>query len=313
MSIVLPLLTRQRLLGLKVEAAIGVAESLTSAEAAHIIWDAEIQPQSQINRREGVGSSMSPFVGTPGAIYNQIKFRHEMYGNSSAALPGWTDLLKMCGMAVSGLVISPQSGSPSAATGTMGAYRDGRLQTAAGCMGNFTLTGESGKAPIFEYDFMGTYIAPTTVAIPAPTFPTIKAPKFQNATFTWGGTPYTVKSYKLSPNNKVVMRETGETSGPFGLVTAVIVDRAWSLEIDPESLPLTSQDWYAAYAAGTTGALSIVMNGGTNNTWTIAAPIVQLNKPPAVGDRNGYMVDNLSFDLCRSAAAGDDEITFTQS
>ena len=56
-------------------------------------------------------------------------------------------------------------------TATLGAYLAGRFKSISGAMGKFTLNAENGKPGLFDWEFDGCWIAPSSVALIAPAYP----------------------------------------------------------------------------------------------------------------------------------------------
>lgn len=305
----LPLLARRRIFAAKVEATPYTAESLTATEAAMNIFDSVMEPQGEIVQREGQ-SAFSPLPGVSGTVFNKTSFKSELFGGGSTPLPYWaTPLLKACGLGLSTATFTPSTGST--ATATLGSYRDGTLATSAGAMGNFTLSGEVGKPVQIAWDFLGTYIVPTDTALPTPTYPTTLPPVFMGQTLTIGGTAYNILSFELAIGNDVQMREAGNQSGfAFGYQGAYIAGRRATFKATLEATLMATKNWYSTFTAGTTAALNLVIGATTNNISTITAPVMQLKNPPKPSEAKGKIVFPLEFDLCRSAAAGDDELSW---
>ncbi len=303
----LPLLTEQKVTAFKLEGTYGTAEALTTAEATSNIFETEMKKDANINRRKGQ-SALSPIAGAPGSVMQRTTFKSELYGGTAADPPAWADLLEACGMNKSTATYTPLSGSASAKSVTIGLYQDGNVFKTAGAMGNFTMKGEAGKPVMLDWEFMGAYVADNATALLAPTYSTVIPPVFQGQTCTIGGTTYNVLDFELSPNNNVVMRPVGNiAASSFGYLGATITSRQWSLKVTIEDLLQSSKDFSALYNAGTTEALILTIGGTTHNTHSITAPKLQLNAIPNRVDKNGYQCLELSYDLIRSAAAGDDE------
>jgi hypothetical protein len=306
----LSILTRRRILAAKTEGSYSVAEALTAAEAAMNIYDSEMKPQGAIIEREGQGA-LSRLQGAVGPVWNKTTFKSELYGGGSTPVPYYaTHLLTACGLALSTATLTPLTASGASAT--LGSYRGGTLATSAGAMGNFTLSGEAGKIPQFSWEFSGTYIVPSDVALVAPTYPTVNPPVFMGATLTIGGTAYNILDWELSPNNTVEMRPAGN-AGTFGYLGAIITNRKPTFKATVEATTMATKNWFSTYTGGATAALNLVIGSNANNIITITAPAMQLSKPPEPTDRNGYLVYPLMFDLVRSAAAGDDEFSIVHS
>ena len=77
--------------------------------------------------------------------------------------------------------------------------------------------------------------------------------------------------------------------------------------MDAQSRLVATEDVYGEWLTGTEQALSLVV-ADDNDTITIAAPKLQRNNIQE-GDREGVQIDNITFQLNKSAAAGDDEFT----
>ncbi len=306
----LPLLTRQRILAAKTEGTYGTAESLTGTEAAMTVFDSEMKPQGEITAREGQ-SALSKLKGVPGTVWNKTTFKSEIYGGGSTPVPYWaTHLLTGCGMSAgTAATFTPLTQAISGTT--LGSYRAGTLATSAGAMGNFTIRGEVGKPVMLDWDFTGSYIVPSDVALLTPTYPlTVQPPAFMGTTLTIGGTSYNILDFELSPNNTVEPRAIGNQSAvSFGYMGGLIVNRGWTFKATVEATVVATKNWFSTYTAGTSAVLNLVLGSVSNNTITIGAPVMQLRKPPEPTERNGYIVYPLEFDCVRSASAGDDEVS----
>jgi hypothetical protein len=311
MAATAPKLTRQRILAAAIETTTGTAVSLSGTDAAMNIFDPSIEADIETHERNGQ-SALSPLPPVAGRRAGKIKFKTEIVGNGASVTPWWFVFFKGCGFVnASGGVLSPLSGSSTAATLTMGMYLDGRFKSLAGASGDFTIMLETGKVPMVEWDFQGAWQAPSDVALLTPTYPTVQPEAFQGATVTVGGTAYPISKLTIKANNKIALRMNPASSG--GVLSALVVERKITVSIDPEALPLATKDWYAAHLAGTTVALSCAHGSAQYNTTTIAAPAMALMSAPKIGDRDGIFVDELEFVCCRSSSGGDDELTITQS
>lgn len=310
MAATAPKLSRQRILAGKLEATTGTAEALTATEAAMNVFDLAIEADIETHER-AAQSALSPLVPVAGARVGKFKFKTEIVGDGASVTPWWFIFFKMCGFIATAGVLSPKSGATDAATGTLGGYQDGRFKSIAGASGDWTINAEVGKPVMVDWDMQGAWQAPSDVALITPTYPTVQPVPFQGATVTIGGTAYVVNKVTIKANNTVVLRKSPAPAG--GILSALVTDRKITVAIDPEALPFATKDWYAAHLAGATAAFSMALGSAQYNTTTIAAPAMALMKAPADGDRDGILTDELEFVCTRSASAGDDELTITQS
>lgn len=316
----MPLLTRRRVLAAKIETTVGTAETLAAGDAGFNIFDAKISPQIETDNREGQGG-FSPLTAVPGARGGQVTFAVELHGSGSAGapVPAWAStFLPACGMYDDSDTFRLESKPPEAAgantkTLTIGVYEDGLLKRIRGAMGTFNMVMASGKVIRLEFTFTGIWMAPSDVAILAPTYPTVIPPRFANSALDVGGdwTPR-VAEMNIDLGNDVQLREDSTDVSAYH--SAVIVDRETGGSMDPEATSVADHDAYGDWLRSTTGALTIDIGSGSadGNRIQIAAPAFQIVAPDE-GDRNKIQTNEVDFRLVRSAAAGDDELTMAFS
>jgi hypothetical protein len=306
-----PLITRTRIFAAKAETTTGTAQTLASADGVFNVFDLDMVSDSSLTERQAQGSTSS-LPGVPGAFGGKCAFKGEVWNGAST--PGWLTLLTGCGFALNTGVYSTTS-TPST-TFTLGKFEGGsRLKRLAGCMGDVTISGESGKPLSLDFSWMGKWCPPITQTIITPTYPAVSPPRFAGATITIGGVAYRINSFKLAMNNTCVLRQDvadNANSLNTGYHSAYITSRRPIISVDPEALALATIDWHAMYAAGTTAAFSLAVGTGTNGIITIAAPAIQLVSPPKDADRNGIHTEQLEF-LCTSTTGADGEVTVTPS
>jgi hypothetical protein len=302
----MPLIKRRRVLAAKIETTAGTAESLTSSEAGFNVYDVEINADIPMYERKAEGSlSMLPAV--PGARSGSIKFSIDAYGSGTGGTsPTWAlTLLKGCGMTESSGTFSLTSTAASMKTLTLGVYEDGLFKSLAGAMGNFTVDGEDGKPLKVTFEYTGVWQAPTDVSLIAPTYATTVPPRFAGAAFTIGGTSPILSKFNLKSGNVVTLRE--DITKTAGYIAAVITDRKFEGNIDPEAKLVASSDVFGNWIAGTEAALSCAVGSG-GNAITIAAPAIQYMKITE-GDRNGIQTHGLDFMCMQNGATPDTEVT----
>lgn len=305
MAVDTPLLRRRRVFAAKVETTTGTAIALGASDGTFNAFDPEITADIPFNRREGQGASLDPLTGIAGARGAKVKVMVE--ANGATAVPAWGTLLLAAGGSLSSRTYTFPTSAINTTTLTMGFYEDGWLRQAAGCKLNWNLKGENGKPAMCTFEGTGLWQPPTAVALIAPTYETTLPPRVASMTLTIGAVAYKVADFELDLGNEIVYRE--DVTDVTGYHSAAITNRNITFKVSPERVALGTKDWYADYLAGTEAALSLILGTASNNIITIAAPKLQLAAPPEAGERNGILVDNLTFQLNRSAAAGDDAIT----
>ena len=315
MAVYAPLLRKRRIVAVKTETTVGTVEVLAAADATYNAFEAEIQNNSDNDDREG----QSAFSHLPSVIGQQIgvaKFKTELIGGTPTA-PAWMlYLLPACGVYGAALVYTPKTSPPGAGnvkTVTIGMYEDGLFKSIAGAMGNAVFTFTAGKRIMIDWTFTGVWQPPTDVALITPTYSTVTPIRFASSSLAWDTWTPRVAEMTLDLGNDVQMREDGASVG--GLLSAVIVSRKPTVKMDPESTLLASlatADVYGLWKAGTQATLSWSCTTGAGNTVAFSCPKAQLMKATEA-DRNKIQIDQLEFQLNRSASAGDDEFTITSS
>lgn len=293
----------------KVETTTGTPIALAAADGTVNVWEPTLEADVAFLRREGQGTSIDPIAGALGQRGARVGFTCELYG--AATVPAYGDALLAAGALLTSRTYSFATPTINTTTLTVGAYQSGAFLSASGVKLNWQLTARTGERGVNRFEGTGLWQPPTSVAQIAPTYVTTVAPRFAASTFTIGGTTEFISDFELNLNNNIVYREAHDDL--TGYHAACIVDRNIQFTCAPERKALATRDWYAAYLAGTEFALNLIFNGGANNTITITAPKMQLAQSPVKASRNGILVDNLVFQLNRSASAGDDALVVVYS
>jgi len=299
------LLRKKRVVAVAIETTPGVAESLTGADAAFNAYDVVINPTIDFEERMGQ-SAFSPLPGTLGGYGGSVTFQTDIHGGAST--PFWaTRLLPACGYKETTGVFAPVTEAPGSNVKnvTIGVYEDGLLKVLRGCAGNVVFTLPSGRRSFAEFTFTGIWDAPQDASILAPTYPTTAPLRFANSTWSLASWEPCVEQITIDLGNEVVLREcAGDVSG---YDNALITNRRTTGTMNPEATLVATNDTYGQWISRTEQALSIVL-GSSGNRVTFAAPKLQFTNVQE-GDRNNIQIDELEFQLNRSASAGNDELT----
>jgi hypothetical protein len=299
------LLRRKRVLAAKIEGTPGTAESLSASDAAFNVFNATMQPTITQEEREGQ-SAFSPLPSIPGALSGTCTFSIELTGGGST--PAWAStFLPACGLVESSGTFTPKSEGPGSnvKTLTIGLYENGLVKKLRGAMGNAVFIFISGQRIMVEFTFTGIWVPPTDATILAPTYPTATPLRFVSADLTLGSYTPVMRELRLDLGNVVTLRE--DANDPSGYVSAIITGRKMVGTMDPESKLVATEDSYGKWLNLTERAMSINV-GSTGNMVDFDAPRLQFTNLQE-GDRNGIQVDTISYQLNRSAAGGDDELT----
>tara|TARA_R110000868_G_scaffold290945_3_gene551164 strand:+ start:824 stop:1762 length:939 start_codon:yes stop_codon:yes gene_type:complete len=310
----MPLLRRKSVLAAKIESTSGTAESLAAADAAFNVFDLTMTPTIAMTPRPSQGS-FSSLPAVPELYGGTCTFRTEIYGSGAGGVPGWAStFLPACGWTAAGGVFTPKSELPGSAvkTLTLGAYIDGNRILMRGCSGTFTMTFETGKIASINWTFTGVWAGSSAQTLLAPTYPTALPLRVGNATFTFGsGYSPCFQSLTLDAGNTVVLRECATNTDSSGYASAVITNRLPTGTVNPESELDGTKDNYDLWTSMTEEAVAFSIQNATDK-FAVAAPKAQRTNVQ-MGDRNGLVTDEITFQCNKSAAAGNDELSFTFS
>jgi hypothetical protein len=306
----MPILSKRRVVAAKIETTAGTAISLAAADSFYTS-EAKVDADIGFNVRTD-DLTLGHRTGVVGAKKGKITFKLELKGSGTAATsPNWAlILLPACGMVGTSGVWTPSSAISTLKTLTIAVYEDGLQKKLVGAMGSWSLEAEAGKPVSMSFEFEGIWTAPIDAAIlTPPEVDTIKPPAFMAATLTVGGTGHApVSKLSLMQGNKKMVRE--DVTAATGYTYAVITDRDYTGKIDPEAVTVATRDVWGDFVAGTEAAMVLSIGSASGNTIAIGAPKIQ-TKTINESDRNGLVTHELDFQLNKSTAAGEDEITIT--
>lgn len=309
----IPKLRKKTNVAFATETTTGTPISLVGSNGTLQVFNRDMKYNPEVIDRESQGASLSNIVQDEGARPAVMTFESKLFGQGTGLAPIWLPLIQACGCAVTSGVITPTSSSID--TITLGMWIDGRFKLMSGCMGTFTLTLKRGQPGMFKWTFYGVQQPVTDAANIAPTYVTTpKAPRV-GATFSFAGITPRVADVVFDAGNQVIMREdisaVDTNSDPTGFRSAIITGRKPMFKFAPEALPLSSLDLYNLQKTMGLSAFSLAVGSVTDNTFTIAAPQLQVLEPPQDADRQGLYVDDINCLATRNTSAGDDEWSIT--
>jgi len=307
----MPLLRRKAVFAAKVEAAIGTAESLTTAEAAFNARDFIIQPSIGMTRREGQGG-FNYLPSIPEGMQGTCTIVHDL-AYDGTTVPSWASvLLPACGWVASAMVFSPKTEGPGSnvKTLTIGHYKDGKLSLISGAMGTFVITLETGKVGYITFTFTGKYSTnETDTAIIAPTYPTTLPMRFAAGALTWNSVALCTSKVTIDAGNSVIMRECVNATDRSGYVSAIVTNRAPVITADPESVLVATNPLDSKWLTSSGEAFSCQI-GAAGNSIVFAAPEAVLENKQQ-GNRNDMLTDDLTWLCAANASTADAELTIT--
>lgn len=302
-------LLKKRVIAIKQEATAGTAETPGTTDAEGNFYNARIVPQIEVIQRMSQGT-FSPMSSVRGSYIGQVTFQTHLSGGSTIP-ETFETLLPASGFVKSTRTFGPRSEAPGSnvKTVTISLYEDGLLKKLRGAVGNPIFTFEAGKPVIIDWTFTGIWVAsPTDTSIIAPTYPSETPIRVANSNMLIGSWAPKVSRWTLDFGNEITVVQDSDSADASGLKYAVITGRRINGRIDPESEAVATAPVYTQLLAGTEAAWGFDFLVGTNDGIVFAAPKFQINTA-SVGDREGIQVDELEYQLNRSSAAGNDELT----
>lgn len=302
-----PLLTRKRVIQIKLEATKGTAETTSFTDL--MVFDLTCTTEDEVIERRPSAKVMGYTASgvKSGLGKGSCKFKAEARTTGSSAWDtGLVIALQGCGLALTSQVLAPTSAHTSQKTITIWVFEDGLKKILKGAMGTFKLAPENGRL-IFDFEFQGVWTAPADVAMPTLAYGT-RAPLIWGrgtGTFTYNSTARYASTFTFDAGNSLVPRVSAGSAAYF-----MIADRSPKLTFDAEADLVANIDWHGILLAGTQNAVSIVADDGTD-TMALAIPKFQLTKI-GDGDRGGIATADIEGICCINAIdTGDDEFTLT--
>jgi hypothetical protein len=307
----MPLLKRVRTLAAKVETTPGTAESLTAAEGVFNAYDLMIQPSIAMTDREGSGS-FNYLTSISEGQTATVTFRTDIPWDGTASEPTiFSVLMPACGWVESSNVWKPRSEAPgtNVKTLTLGVYVDGLLKTIKGAVGTWVMTLPTGRFVTIEWTFTGVYIEPTSTAIITPTYPTTNPLRFASAAAcTFNSVAMQVEQITIDAGNEVIMLE--DPTQASGFLHGLIVNRRPTINANPESVLVATQNRHNIWTTSTPYAIQITLDGPTTSTLGITAPKAQIINIQEA-DRNRFVVDDVEFLCTKNGSTQNEELYFT--
>lgn len=283
----------------KTETTIGTDAVPTVGSNALVIEEINIQPlgQSESQTRQPLMGPGIIGVQTPvaGKRHAKLSFKIPVVGAAGAGTAvNYAPVLKACALAETLTASTSAAYSDGATTvpctiyvyaGPAQGTTTWRLYKFLGVAGNVKMTGEDGKAAMWEFDMMGAYVEPTDVSAPSsPALVEVVPTSLLGVTLSlnWGSAYTPVcKSWEIDFGGEVVMRE--DMAQLSGYRAGIMKGRIPKFSFDIEEDLAANFNPYAYFAANTPGSITIgpVGPGGGSPglNYTISIPRAGIEKP----------------------------------
>lgn len=303
MALSAPLLTRKKVIQVKIEAEKGTEE--TSGLVDVRVYGLDIKPTAPFEERKGSGLYLGhDEAGVLAEQSGTCTFSAELRGNGTAAMDaGLAQLLPACGLKNTSETYQVTSSHANHETLTINVYEDGVKKILFGAMGNVTFEGDTGKRMMCNFEFFGIWKAVTDVALPAYAPSSEAAPKIGSGTFTLATETIRISRFSLNIGNNIVpLMDANQASG-IGYYAITDIDPV--LSMDPEADLVAGYDYNGIWLAGTEGAVSLVIGSGAGKEITFTIPKFQYREIPE-GDRDGVQIYDVTGQCNHSS--GDDAV-----
>lgn len=283
------LLFRKRIIKVGVEDTKGTK---VAGDTAGLIFEHLIQPTAPFEPRRGGGTHIgNNEPGTLGEKSGTLNFTAELRSNGSGEIdPFLAALLQASCFKLNGSW-QPSSNLSDHKTLSFDVWEDGKKKGLAGAAGTWTINAPAGNVVTLNFEFTGRWIAPVDESMPGGYSPATTSPmKFADGTFSIGGSPKRISSAELTANNNVVM--VADPNAVSGIAFYQVTDIDPVLKIDPEDELVNSEDYYAAWLAGTEAAVVLEANDGTDKC-TITLPKVQYREVQEA-EREGMLTNDIT-------------------
>jgi hypothetical protein len=307
----MPLLSRKRVIALKLEASYGTAPSIGVGDCV-LVRDLNIQPANTTMVSRDL---IRPFLGAseqlPANTQVVVTFSVELAGSGTAGTaPRYGPALKSCGMsediiAATSVTYKPASNSIESIAILYNV--DGVLHTVTGCRGSFVVNGTVGEIPTLDFTFTGIFNAVTDTAALVPTYGAQATPLIFKLGNTTGPSPANAmqfhgfagcfSSVTFDLGNTLVYRELVGCSKQV-----LITDRSSTGTVVLEAPTMGQKNYFSSIDAGTTGNLTFLQGTTGGNKVEVTAPKTSLTSV-AYEDQDGIHMLNCGYTAVAESAA----------
>ena len=317
----LRLIEQKRTLGFKIEGTPYTAESLAVGDYDYQAYDINYGPEVEMYARKLARGEFARDKSVAGRRKVTMSWKVDIHSGAAAATPPqYFQMLRCCGLkqntygATGVALITDSLYNRVPATIEVVEMQEGTTPKqlvikAHGAMGNARIICDQIGQPVrIEFEFTGVLTSITTRAFASIITPTAfdsgQPSGVLAATINLFATTQFLSKWTIDLGNTVELFT--DPSKSQGFEGARVVDRAPTLELDPDMLSTDDIDLYSNQITNTTGALSL--NFGENIT--ASAPACQIVDSYKPASREGHVTNSLRLELKRSS--GNDEFELLQ-
>lgn len=263
----------------------------------------------RMTARPAVRASLGELQHIYGGTLRGISFDVELKGAGGAVdvPPESGPLLRACGFgetinAVVDVTYEPVSSAFESIT--IYYFQDGIRYNLLGCVGNVSFNLETGMPGKMSFNFVGHLVAPTDVALIAPTYDIVVPAPLLSVPFTIGAFSAIINALTFDMGNTISQVPDIAASDGYGEIR--LTKRDVNGSYDPEAELVAADDPEADLRNGATLALATgVVGSSIGNRYQITMPLVTY-RDQSPGDREGVRTYEIPFGAAENT--GDDEV-----
>ncbi len=323
------MLTQLSQVGCKLEGTEGTdvfgAGTAPAGADIFLAFNPKFTPSVDMNKRNPVRSTLSPFYSVPGNRSAKMSFDVEIVGGMAAGSPigssnaganiGLASAFIACGIQQTLVVATSATYVPysivsaiaplSNCSVSLAMMIDGKMYKLWGARGNAKITLENGKPGMINFEFTGADWSEEDESLVAAAivYNTNVPPIFQDITLTVGAYAAVISKISIDLGNKVALRK--DASASSGNLSAIITGREPTISFDPENVLVATKDFMGIWKAGTVAALSASW-GSTPSAIALACDHVQYQSV-SLAEREGLATFDINALL--TGVSGDDELS----
>lgn len=186
---------------------------------------------------------------------------------------------------------------------TMVMNKDGVQHKMLGTFGSFSISAEAGDKANIDWEFQGTYEAPTDVTLPICNYEKSLPKQVELARLRTDSDYLVVNAFNYTQNNDIQIRP--DVSAADGYIGTRIVSRNPEGGIDPEAERVADHDFWGKLSSSRQMSFSMRVGTDAGNTVWFIAPSVQYTGL-SYQDRNGLLAYDAALKFSR--VFGNDEL-----
>ena len=278
----MPFFWRKKVVLAKIEATYGAVVSMTGAANAMLVKDLKIMPMEGQDIERGLDLPWFGNDGTiPADLHVKVTFKIELEGSGTLGVaPRYSAFLRACGLqetivALTSVTYTPIAPLHESATLTWNV--DGLQQLVKGLRGTAKFAWNAQGIPYMEFEGQGLYATPTDTAALVPVLSAFIRPQAVSNTntpfFLVNTVPMVMRSFSMDLGNKL------ENRFLVGSDSVLITDRAETVDMTVEAVPMAVLNPYALAESGTTVPVQITHGTVAGKRMTLNMPQTQLLRP----------------------------------